>query len=491
MDIPARPEAALVQAAPPERKASAVPDVRYRLEPHNVFNLDSSTVALLAKAHRGWVVLDRRDYQLLQSIFTASEAGDERCLSFSVPILERLHSVGLVAKNGDQPEHCRMQEVEHTGTLLIKMTGACNYACTYCYDYSPERAGHHVSVEHATEIIDALMSIGGSLNVTFHGGEPLLRFKEVKRLVEHCRSHHPDNTIRFTMQSNGSLLTEEVVAFLTEHNFSLGISLDGLDATTDQLRPPKDSKNTASEVFYRLLREFPDFIRNRCGVLTVLSAANIYTFTDFALWLQDEGVNGLSFTILDPVGRAGENSGQIVQPDDLSALYGTLVEMIDEGRINDLRLSNLMVYMDVLASFNSHHICYKGPCGAGAEFLVVDSDGSLRICDCVLDNFFKVPDGHILALSERVSVARERIQDRHIHLANEGPCRSCPWFNLCGGTCVAKAIGLHGKPNTPYAMECSISRFIYPELLSRFNKAPDSRLFRYHRRHSSLFYDAS
>ncbi len=486
MDAPARPVSGGASRIDGGAGRTGSPVWRYRFDPHRVLALDSRLVALLSKSHRGWAVLDRLDYEILAALSGAPEGGGEIAAPAPLPVLERLHRVGLVRRNGSIPATCEMRKSKKTSTLLIKMTGACNYACTYCYDFTPERAKAHVSVQRVSDIIDTLLGDARSLHVTFHGGEPLLRFKDIKRIVAHCREVHGPDAVHFTMQSNGSLLKAEVVDFLSEHDFSVGISLDGTQVETDSLRPAKDRRETATETFVRLLADHPDFIRDRCGVLSVLSAANIGTFTDFALWLQDKGVNGLSFTVLDPVGRAEADPANVVRTDDVTALYAKLIAMVDTGEIDALRFSNLTVYMDVLASFNSHHICYKGPCGAGAEFLVMDSNGDLRSCDCVLDDFFRVPDGADGSLSERVKTAQARITERHARLAGEGPCRECPWINLCGGTCVAKAIGLHGTSDTPYATECAVSRYIYPELLTRFARTPDSRLFSYHRRHSSF-----
>ena len=57
----------------------------------------------------------------------------------------------------------------------------------------------------------------------FHGGEPLLRFGLLKEIVACARSEagSPER-VRFALQTNGVLMTDEIVAFLEAHDFSVG-----------------------------------------------------------------------------------------------------------------------------------------------------------------------------------------------------------------------------------------------------------------------------
>ena len=59
------------------------------------------------------------------------------------------------------------------------------------------------------------------------GGEPLLEFELIKKCVSYILQRKGDKKIRFTMTTNGTLMTEDVIEFLVKYEFNLMISLDG------------------------------------------------------------------------------------------------------------------------------------------------------------------------------------------------------------------------------------------------------------------------
>jgi uncharacterized protein len=459
----------------------------YVLSPHLVLPLGQERVAILSRENRGWAVLPIPDYGRLLGFFDATPAEFSKrqtCSPANFNTLERLHKAGLVFKNGEV--FSRVKEIDNSGpSLLIKMTGSCNYACTYCYDFSDERWRQRLRPEKILEMISELMTQYGRLSVIFHGGEPLIEYKGIREIVQTCNDLYGRGTVSYRMQTNGSLLDTEKVAFLEEHGFVVGISIDGNSSKTDALRPPRFKKATASSVFERIVREHSEFITKRCGVLSVIGRHNIEEIPDFVLWLQDIGVSGVSFSFLDPVGKEKTDSDNVVSPGEAVRLYGKLLDMIEDGRVSSIKVSGVIVYLDTLANFHTPHICYKGPCGAGDEFFVLDSNGGRRSCDCVIDDFF-LADTANASNEQAMKAARGRIEYRHAWLREQGPCATCSLVNLCGGTCVAKAIGSNGTANSVYAIECALSKFMFPRLLNSYANDPTGPIFGYHRKHSAL-----
>ncbi|HLE86297.1 MAG TPA: radical SAM protein [Candidatus Brocadiaceae bacterium] len=116
-------------------------------------------------------------------------------------------------KNGYYPDHCYKKTIPYPESLLIKMTGECNFKCAYCYDFSPQREKNHISAERIIATIDQIISKTKKLNITFHGGEPLLRFTVIKEVVNYCTRKFTDKKIRYALQTNGSLFNKEIVEF--------------------------------------------------------------------------------------------------------------------------------------------------------------------------------------------------------------------------------------------------------------------------------------
>lgn len=116
--------------------------------------------------------------------------------------------------------------------LKIQMGLSCNYSCDYCSQKFVERPP-----ETSKKDIDAFMekldnlefSEQLGLTVEFWGGEPLVYIKTLKPLAEAIRDRfsHWVNPPKFTIITNGSLLTQDTCAWLMYMGFSVSISHDG------------------------------------------------------------------------------------------------------------------------------------------------------------------------------------------------------------------------------------------------------------------------
>jgi uncharacterized protein len=230
------------------------------------------------------------------------------------------------------------------------------------------------------------------------------------------------------------------------------------------------------------LRKYNDFIRRRCGVLTVLCRSSIKNLPDFIMWLQDNGIAGFSATVIDPTGRASHVREETLTPSEIIAIYGQWLEMIKSGKIHSIRIQNLLVYLDNLCSFNPPNFCRKGPCGAGREFLVLDSDGSLRACDCIIHDYFKLGSAQDMLDDVMNSKYKLNMQKRSEWLLQYSECSVCAWYQLCGGTCTAKALGYSNTIFSVYSIECELTKYLYPLLLKEYSENQNGNLFKYYSR---------
>ena len=150
--------------------------------------------------------------------------------------------------------------------LLAKPTGAiCNLDCAYCFFLDKEvlypgskfRMSEPVLEQYIRQLIEAHQT--NEVNIAWQGGEPTLMgldfYRRVLVLVEKYR--RPGMTFLHTMQTNGTLLNDEWVAFFKEHNFLIGISIDGPRVLHDAYRVDKGGKPTFDSVMrgLRLLQK--------------------------------------------------------------------------------------------------------------------------------------------------------------------------------------------------------------------------------------------
>lgn len=142
-------------------------------------------------------------------------------------------------------------------SALVKPTGAaCNLDCTYCfflskellYDHSPQRMSE-VSLE--TYLANFFASQpAGPVEVAWQGGEPTLRglafFRRACELSAELA--RPDQQVHHSLQTNATLIDEEWAAFLAEHSFLVGVSMDGPARLHDVFRVNKGGRGTHAQV---------------------------------------------------------------------------------------------------------------------------------------------------------------------------------------------------------------------------------------------------
>jgi len=112
--------------------------------------------------------------------------------------------------------------------LTINLTDECNFSCAYCYQ---RKGRQRVEFAAIVKVIDFLHRyFAPDCFVEFHGGEPLLALDELKQTVAYVDglTRNIDRKVRYSLATNGSFLTADVLDFLDEHEFLLALSFDGL-----------------------------------------------------------------------------------------------------------------------------------------------------------------------------------------------------------------------------------------------------------------------
>jgi uncharacterized protein len=157
-------------------------------------------------------------------------------------------------------------------SFLVKIASRCNLACDYCYMYEhadqswraqPPFMSEDNRRQLAIRIGEYVRSADlKRLVVVFHGGEPLLAGAErISETAFWIRSALPSETqVDFSLQTNGILLTEEVVAELAGAGISVALSIDGPLRANDLHRLGHDGESSFEKTFraLELLEQYPD-----------------------------------------------------------------------------------------------------------------------------------------------------------------------------------------------------------------------------------------
>ena len=149
-------------------------------------------------------------------------------------------------------------------TLVLNVNTGCNLSCSYCYkeDLDDPGRGQKMAFETAAKSFELLLQRGrGPLSastVVFFGGEPLSNMPLIRAMVDYCRAARGrrGQNVDFSLTTNATLLTEDIVDYFNAHRFGLTISIDGPKALHDRNRMTVGGKGTY-DVVARKARMLP------------------------------------------------------------------------------------------------------------------------------------------------------------------------------------------------------------------------------------------
>ena len=149
------------------------------------------------------------------------------CMSF-------VHEEGLSFYD-DYKDKCKQ--------LILEVTQSCNLRCKYCtfsghYAYQRTHNTAEMSWETAKAAVDWFLGTSksqGEKSVTFYGGEPLLKFDLIKKIIDYVKDK--GEKLRHSFTTNGTLLGKrEIIDHLAANNVNLLVSLDGPPEVHDAYR---------------------------------------------------------------------------------------------------------------------------------------------------------------------------------------------------------------------------------------------------------------
>ncbi len=341
--------------------------------------------------------------------------------------------------------------------LCLHIAHDCNLACRYCFagegEYHGDRALMSADVGRAA--LDFLISHSGhrqNLEVDFFGGEPLLNWEVVKELVRYGREQEPlyDKHFRFTLTTNGVLLSDEIMEFANREMDNVVLSVDGRPEVNDRMRPFRNGKGS----YERIVPKFREFAESRQQDRYYVRGTYTHYNPDFAedvLHLADLGFKQIS---VEPV-VAEETQSYAITEEDLPRL----LEQYD-------RLAAEMVKRErEKKGFNFFHFMIDlegGPCvikrlsgcGSGADYLAVTPWGDLYPCHQFVGNeafrMGNVWDG----------VTNTDLRDAFagVSVLTKDACRDCFAKFYCSGGCAANAYHFCGDLKGTYEIGCKLQQ---------------------------------
>ena len=119
----------------------------------------------------------------------------------------------------------------NTGTITIiaKPTSECNFRCKYCYHADTKYKAGILDPLKLEKLIRLAQKEYDRVDYVWHGGEPLICGIDYFKNIIECQQKYKrkDLEINNSIQTNGSLLSNQFIKFFKQNNFSISISIDG------------------------------------------------------------------------------------------------------------------------------------------------------------------------------------------------------------------------------------------------------------------------
>ena len=339
--------------------------------------------------------------------------------------------------------------------LCLHVAHTCNLNCEYCFasqgKYHGERA--LMPFEVGKRALDFLIENSGShhnLEVDFFGGEPLMNFEVVKKLVKYAREQEKlhNKNFRFTLTTNGLLIDDDVIAFVNKEMSNVVLSLDGRKEVHDSLR-----KTISGQGSYDIIiPKFKKLVKARGGKNYYIRGTFTHNNIDFLkdiLHMADLGFTELS---MEPVVCA-PNEPYALTEEDLPILKEQYELLAKEMIKRDSENRGFTFYHYMLDL--THGPCiYKriSGCGSGTEYLAVTPWGDLYPChQFVGDEKFKLGDIYNGIVNTKV---RDEFKLCNAYARPE--CKDC-WAKLyCSGGCAANSYHATGNILGTYKYGCEL-----------------------------------
>ncbi len=318
--------------------------------------------------------------------------------------------------------------------VLAKPTGAiCNLACSYCYFLDKEAMyeGDHFRMSDTTleAYITSLIEMHRTpeVSVAWQGGEPtLIGLDFFRRAIALQDTHRaPGMTFANTIQTNGTLLTDEWCEFLSANRFLVGISIDGPQPLHDAHRVNKRGEGSFTQVMrgVRLLQQHGvDF-----NVLTTVNRLNgDHPLTVYRFLRDEVGAEWIQFIpVVERVGAAGrpnplegrQVSERSVLPEQFGAFLRTVFDEWVSHDVGTVFIQTFEAAARNWAGLRQSGMCtFDATCGLG---LALGHNGDLFSCD----HFFDAD--HLLGNVNEVVDRRPRLEQSPVRVRPRQARRRC------------------------------------------------------------------
>ena len=358
-------------------------------------------------------------------------------------------------------------------SLLIKPASAdCNLRCEYCFYLDraalyPDTLRHRMSNEVLERLISSYMRTPQPEYVFgWQGGEPTLMGADFFGRVVSLQQQYgaPGSTVANGLQTNATLIDDELAALFGEYKFLAGVSMDGPPHVHNTYRRSASGRGSHVDVLRgirRLEKHGVEF-----NILVLVSQSNVRRAAEVFRFLTDNGWFYHQYIPCVEFDAKGRLRPYAISGAEWGAFLCELFDVWTAGHERRVSIRLFDAVLDALVT-GRRSICHFGDdC---RQYLVVEHNGDVYPCDFFVTSGLRL--GNIMTHEWSALRGHELYEKFGLGKSELHPeCEACAWAWLCAGDCTKHRVRDNGVEPHRLSRLCAGWKQFYAHAMPRFKQ---------------------
>lgn len=348
-------------------------------------------------------------------------------------------------------------------TIVLPISAGCNLSCPYCFAKVTEGDFKYSDykerdIDNILDFVKKNSNASEVKTIVFFGGEPLINFRIIQYTINLVEKQYSNLNIRFSITTNGTLITPSIARYLKDKNVALLISLDGYDNEYN-FRKFKNGKASVNRVLKAI-----DICKNtgvEFEIRATITSINPYIYETY-MFLENLHVPYSVAFAYTSQNRSHSDltSYGIRDLDRIKIAFNHLFKYYKKCLLQGNNIYNKLVwqfYNDIKNRISRNLVCM-----AGRTYITIMSNGNIYTCahlmnekECAIGNIKQWPLKDI-STKNFVPVAIESISE----------CNDCWALYLCYGGCPSQKFSMGRRANQAFLPEkCQLDKLQYELLI--------------------------
>ncbi len=427
---------------------------------------------IVLDVHTGGVhIVDDITYEILNNI---SLPLDENCKERVIKTLKgkyskneleecfdeivELYNDGILFSDDDYEKFAEYAVASPIKAMCLHIAHDCNLRCKYCFASTGDFGVGRKLMDYDTgkAAIDFLLEKSGNrknLELDFFGGEPLMNFDIVKQVVEYARKKEKEfgKTFRFTITTNGILLTDDKIDFINKEMSNVVLSIDGRKEINDRMRVRVDGTGSYDAIIDKYISLVSKRDKSKDYYVRGTYTKYNLDFSNDVIHLYERGFDQVS---VEPV-MGSETEPYVITEEDLDKInneYDILVDKLSEIREN----GGFCNFFHFMLDLNQGPCAIKRlrGCGSGNEYVAVTPEGDIYPCH----QFVGIEKFKMGNLHDKTFDMSKKNMFARTHIYAKEDCKDCWAKFYCSGGCNANNYLYEGDILKPHKLSCKIQK---------------------------------